>query len=104
MTTTCCTACSPIVTLSSNALQMAMICVQLRLESCDRAPYHVESTASVADVLNVMEEHQVRRLPVIENHRLVGIVSEADIARHLAEVHYSSDPQHFSDHLAQVLG
>jgi CBS domain-containing protein len=32
-----------------------------------------------------MEEHQVRRLPVIENHRLVGIVSEADIARHLPE-------------------
>ena len=32
-----------------------------------------------------MEEHQVRRLPVIENHRLLGIVSEADIARHLPE-------------------
>jgi len=27
----------------------------------------------------------VRRLPVIENHRLVGVVSEADIARHLPE-------------------
>ena len=36
-------------------------------------------------MLNVMEEHQVRRLPVIDNHRLVGIVSEADIARHLPE-------------------
>ena len=32
-----------------------------------------------------MEEHQIRRLPVINNHRLVGIVSEADIARHLPE-------------------
>lgn len=32
-----------------------------------------------------MEEHKVRRLPVIDNHRLVGIVSEADIARHLPE-------------------
>ena len=30
-------------------------------------------------------EHQVRRLPVINNHRQVGIVSEADIARHLPE-------------------
>ena len=36
-------------------------------------------------MLTVMEEHQVRRLPVIEEHRLVGIVSEADIARHLPE-------------------
>ena len=37
------------------------------------------------EMLSVMEEHQVRRLPVIDNHRLVGMVSEADIARHLPE-------------------
>ena len=36
-------------------------------------------------MLSVIEEHQVRRLPVIENHRLLGLVSEADIARHLPE-------------------
>lgn len=47
--------------------------------------YHVEADADIEEMLNVMEEHQVRRLPVIENHRLVGIVSEADIARHLPE-------------------
>src|SRR3989442_14092396 len=32
-----------------------------------------------------MEAHQVKRLPVIENHRLVGIISEADLARSLDE-------------------
>lgn len=48
--------------------------------------YHVDTTASVEHMLNVMEEHQVRRLPVIDaDHRLVGIVTEADIARHLPE-------------------
>jgi CBS domain-containing protein len=47
--------------------------------------YHVDADASIDEMLNVMEEHQVRRLPVIDNHRLVGIVSEADIARHLPE-------------------
>ena len=47
--------------------------------------YHVEADSSIDEMLNVMEEHQVRRLPVIDNHRLVGIVSEADIARHLPE-------------------
>ena len=47
--------------------------------------YHVDASASIAEMLNVMEEHQIRRLPVIDNHRLVGIVSEADIARHLPE-------------------
>ena len=47
--------------------------------------YHVSADASVQEMLMVMEEHQVRRLPVIDDHRLVGIVSEADIARHLPE-------------------
>ena len=42
-------------------------------------------TQTLERQLNVMEEHQIRRLPVIDNHRLVGIVSEADIARHLPE-------------------
>jgi CBS domain-containing protein len=54
-------------------------------ELAQGAPYHVDADASIEKMLNVMEEHQVRRLPVIENHRLVGIVSEADIARHLPE-------------------
>ncbi len=47
--------------------------------------YHVDADSTIEHMLTVMEEHQVRRLPVIENHRLVGIVSEADIARHLPE-------------------
>ena len=47
--------------------------------------YHVDVNASIPEMLNVMEEHQVRRLPVIEEHRLVGIITEADIARHLPE-------------------
>lgn len=48
--------------------------------------YHIDEKASVEHMLNVMEEHQVRRLPVLDaGHRLVGIVSEADIARHLPE-------------------
>ncbi|WP_041782555.1 CBS domain-containing protein [Mycolicibacterium chubuense] len=47
--------------------------------------YHVDADAGIQEMLTVMEEHQVRRLPVIDDHRLVGIVSEADIARHLPE-------------------
>ena len=54
-------------------------------ELAQGTPYHVDAGASVEEMLNVMEEHQLRRLPVIDNHRLVGIVSEADIARHLPE-------------------
>ncbi len=32
-----------------------------------------------------MIEHKVRRLPVIDGHRLVGIISQADIATNLDE-------------------
>jgi CBS domain-containing protein len=30
-----------------------------------------------------MEAHRVKRLPVIENHRLVGMITEADLAHKL---------------------
>ena len=32
-----------------------------------------------------MEEHQVRRLPVIDGHRLVGMVSQGDLAKALSD-------------------
>ncbi|WP_214110593.1 CBS domain-containing protein [Acrocarpospora catenulata] len=45
----------------------------------------VDSDADIDDALMAMEEHQIRRLPVLENHRLVGMISEADLAAHLPE-------------------
>jgi len=47
--------------------------------------YYVDADASVEEMVDVMEEHQIRRLPVMENQRLVGVVAEADITRHLPE-------------------
>ncbi|KAF0967378.1 Hypoxic response protein 1 [Gordonia sp. YY1] len=47
--------------------------------------YHVDAGAEVEQVMHMMEEHQIRRVPVLEEHRLVGMISEADIARHLPE-------------------
>ena len=41
--------------------------------------------ASTGQVLQVMEEHRIRRLPVIDNDELVGMISEADLARHLPD-------------------
>ena len=40
---------------------------------------------SVEDALRTMIDNKVRRLPVIDGHDLVGIVSQADIARNLDE-------------------
>ncbi|GHF37280.1 CBS domain-containing protein [Amycolatopsis bartoniae] len=39
------------------------------------------------EVFRTMAQHQVRRLPVIDGHDLVGIVAQADVARAL------DDPQ-----------
>lgn len=40
---------------------------------------------SIEEALKTMSEHQVRRLPVIDGHDLVGIISQADIARNYDE-------------------
>ncbi|MCX4784961.1 MULTISPECIES: CBS domain-containing protein [unclassified Streptomyces] len=48
-------------------------------------PISIDAGADTDDVLRTMEEHKIRRLPVIENHRLVGMISEADLANRLPE-------------------
>lgn len=48
-------------------------------------PIWVDADADEHEVLRLMEEHKIRRLPVMENHRLVGMISEADLATHLDE-------------------
>lgn len=54
-------------------------------EMAHGTPRWIDSGADVGDVLREMRDHQIRRLPVIENKRLVGMISEADLAQHLAE-------------------
>ena len=45
----------------------------------------VDAMTDVSDVVDVMGREQVKRMPVIEDHQLVGMISEADLARHLDE-------------------
>ena len=40
----------------------------------------VEPSHDLEEALELMARHQVRRLPVVENGRLVGVVAQADIA------------------------
>ncbi len=42
----------------------------------------VEPNADVNDVMNLMKSEQVRRVPVVENERLVGVIAQADLATH----------------------
>ena len=48
-------------------------------------PVAIDPAADVDEVLHVMAENQIRRLPVVDNERVVGIISEADLARNLPE-------------------
>ncbi|WP_250284534.1 MULTISPECIES: CBS domain-containing protein [unclassified Frankia] len=48
-------------------------------------PFYIDAGADVDEVLQQMMEHRIKRLPVIENNQLVGMISEADLARKLPE-------------------
>ncbi|ARF53387.1 CBS domain-containing protein [Streptomyces gilvosporeus] len=48
-------------------------------------PVTIDTEADAGQVLRAMEEHRIRRLPVVDKHRLVGMISEADLARHLTD-------------------
>ncbi|ARF72224.1 CBS domain-containing protein [Streptomyces bacillaris] len=48
-------------------------------------PRWIEADADVNAVLEEMQNHRIRRLPVVENKKLVGMISEADLAQHLTE-------------------
>ena len=41
----------------------------------------VEPDGDLEDALRLMAEHQVRRLPVVDDGRLVGVIAQADVAR-----------------------
>ncbi|MER6096476.1 CBS domain-containing protein [Streptomyces sp. NPDC001728] len=48
-------------------------------------PVTVDVGAGSQEVLRTMQDHRIRRVPVIDDHRMVGMISEADLARHLPE-------------------
>ncbi len=48
-------------------------------------PRWIDAGADVSEVLEEMKSHQIKRLPVIRDKRLVGMISEADLAKHLTE-------------------
>jgi CBS domain-containing protein len=48
-------------------------------------PVTVGADDDIEVALRTMAEHQVRRLPVIDGHDLVGLISQADIARNLPD-------------------
>jgi CBS domain-containing protein len=60
-------------------------------------PYWVDADANVDAAIEMMETHQVRRLPVIADHKLVGIISQGDIARNYSEQRIGELVEHISE-------
>jgi CBS domain-containing protein len=54
-------------------------------ELAEGKPVAIGADDSVEEALRTMSQHGVRRLPVIDGHDLVGMISQADIARNLPE-------------------
>jgi CBS domain-containing protein len=54
-------------------------------ELAEGKPVTIGADDSVEETLRTMKEHGVRRLPVIDGHDMIGIVSQADVARNLPD-------------------
>jgi CBS domain-containing protein len=48
-------------------------------------PVTIGADDSVDEALHTMAEHKVRRLPVIDGHKLIGVVSQADLAKNVED-------------------
>jgi CBS domain-containing protein len=49
-----------------------------------RSVVSVRRTTALQEVTRLLEKHRIKRVPVVEAKRLVGIVSRADLVRRLA--------------------
>ncbi|MFD4975836.1 CBS domain-containing protein [Streptomyces sp. NPDC058424] len=52
---------------------------------CEGTPRWIDAGSDVSDVLREMEDHRIKRLPVVKDKRMIGMISEADVARHLTD-------------------
>src|SRR5436305_11442787 len=48
-------------------------------------PVTIGADDSIDEAIRTMAEHKVRRLPVIDGHDLIGVVSQADLATNASE-------------------
>ena len=51
-------------------------------ELAEGRPVTIGADDSLDELVRTMAQHEVKRLPVIDGHRLIGVVSEADVAEH----------------------
>jgi CBS domain-containing protein len=54
-------------------------------EIMSREPITIAANAPIAHACHLLTQHRIKRLPVIENDRLIGVVGRADLVRALAQ-------------------
>ena len=68
-----------------------------------RHPTAIAECTPLEDIVAAMEQHRVRRLPVVRGERVIGIVSRADVLRVIQLALEAPRPKHSSDD-ADILG
>ncbi|MDO9497770.1 MAG: CBS domain-containing protein [Nocardioides sp.] len=54
-------------------------------EFAGEKPVTIGADDSVEEALRTMADHGVRRLPVVDGHDLIGVLSQADVAKNLSD-------------------
>jgi CBS domain-containing protein len=62
-----------------------------------RRPVTVAPSASIAQACRLLEQHGIKRLPVVQDDRLVGIIARADLVRAFAQSAEKSGPAPIPD-------
>lgn len=55
------------------------------LDLAQGTPFYIDADASADEAIQLMEQHKVRRLPVISDQKLIGMLSQGDLATNIDE-------------------
>jgi CBS-domain-containing membrane protein len=63
----------------------------------------VEEDASLAEIATILEDNRIKRVPVVRNGKLVGIVSRSNLLQGLATVNATPGPRPPEDVRAKIV-
>ena len=58
-----------------------------------RSPYCIAGDTPLKEILELMAKHRIKRLPVVDDRHVIGIVGRAEIVRALVNFARQTKPQ-----------